>query len=523
MRNELEQIQYIEQYLEGKLGYDDRTAFEKELNVKQELREAVDLQRALIERVEVQALRQAVQQVRAQRGSNGFYLGALIIIICVAASLVAYWKITGHASPLVADGTASVTRKKQQDATPPAAAVATYTTPAANTLASVRAPRPKKERTDIFAPAQSNTVIPNTGTVTPLVLNSSTVIPAAQDTVALAEEFRKNFTVPFARYNFDALTKQVIVDKRSNSSITIPPGILLDRKGKPVFGEVTLIYREFRDAADMAYSGIPMTHRSGKANYDFNSAGMFELYILQGADTLKLKEYTSVQVDFQMTQSISGLSFYKLDKAKNTWKELAPIEARPTAVEKKDMLVAKLGELLVSNAEGKILTDRNLIWFRDMRVTERPIYMYDESTAASIIEQGPEAGHAYPGMIRGLVCAEFGVYNCDQLYRIGRSVAANPALLDASNNPISKLQMLTVIDISCNASFSYSVNGFKFNPKSRNVVLLFTRDCKVYGVDADQFGQQLANNSKLEALTMADLSQVVKNTDDLRKFIGLKK
>jgi hypothetical protein len=343
--------------------------------------------------------------------------------------------------------------------------------------------------------------------------------------VALAELFKKNFTVPFASYNFDALTKQSIVDKRSNSCITIPAGVLLDRSGKPVFGEVTLFYREFRDAADMVCSGIPMTYRNGKVNRDFNSAGMFEFYILQNGDTLALRKNASVQVDFQMTRDIEGLAFYKLDKAKKNWTELAPIISRPIAQERQDTLTTIMLDLYTANADGKALVDGDRSVRQDMILTDKPVYMYDGTAAmSSVLAQGSGAGHAYPQLVRGLVCSSFGVYNCDQLYRLGRSVVAKPKFLDASNKTIDKPQTLTLVDLKCNGAFSFAVgNGLTFNPKTQNVVLLFTADYKVYGVDSEQFSQQLANNGTLDVLTMTDLSEVVKNTSDLRNFLGRKK
>src|SRR6478736_2939446 len=74
MRNELTQIEYIEQYLEGKFSAQERLDFEKQLSAQPELRESVELQRRLMESVEASALRTMVKKVHAQHSGKWWNL-----------------------------------------------------------------------------------------------------------------------------------------------------------------------------------------------------------------------------------------------------------------------------------------------------------------------------------------------------------------------------------------------------------------------------------------------------------------
>jgi hypothetical protein len=110
----------------------------------------------------------------------------------------------------------------------------------------------------------------------------------------------------------------------SGSVISIPPNALMTKDGKPVSGEVTLTYREFRDAADFIVSNIPMNWESGGQQVAFNSGGMFEIRAYKGNEELFLKQGSNIDINFRLTDTLPNLKFYRLN-ANETWTELNPL------------------------------------------------------------------------------------------------------------------------------------------------------------------------------------------------------
>ncbi|MCU0433738.1 MAG: hypothetical protein MUC87_09825 [Bacteroidia bacterium] len=100
----------------------------------------------------------------------------------------------------------------------------------------------------------------------------------------------------------------------SGTNIRIPANAFVDKNGKPVSGEVTLGYREFRDAADIVVSGIPMKYDSAGQTADFESAGMFELVASSAGNEVKVAPGKNITMQFALTKPESSYNFYKLDE-----------------------------------------------------------------------------------------------------------------------------------------------------------------------------------------------------------------
>jgi hypothetical protein len=117
--------------------------------------------------------------------------------------------------------------------------------------------------------------------------------------------------------------------------------------------------------------------------------------------------------------------------------------------------------------------------------------------------------------------ANFGVYNCDQVYRIGESVAINPVYIDSNTGAIIKGGHVTcVMDLSYNGSFSFHPNYLTLNKKGRNAILLFTNDKKIYLLDEKAFAQ-LNLDGQTVSMPMLNVTAKLKSPSDLKAMLNI--
>jgi hypothetical protein len=103
-----------------------------------------------------------------------------------------------------------------------------------------------------------------------------------------------------------------IITKDSKSSIHFAPNSLVDQNGKIVEGDVEIRYREYRNAAEMAFSGIPMMYEENGNEYRFNSAGMIEVRAYQNELPLNVKPGADFTIDYNVTQQVDSCFFFAL-------------------------------------------------------------------------------------------------------------------------------------------------------------------------------------------------------------------
>lgn len=119
----------------------------------------------------------------------------------------------------------------------------------------------------------------------------------------------KEADVPFKQVNFDA-EKGLKMHYKTGTNITIPAGALTDKKGNPVTGEATLLYREFQNADEIFRSGIPM----GNIGDDeaLQSNGMFEIRAQQNGNELSIAPDKEIQVQLAAYRPSDGYNIYQL-------------------------------------------------------------------------------------------------------------------------------------------------------------------------------------------------------------------
>lgn len=149
----------------------------------------------------------------------------------------------------------------------------------------------------------------------------------------------KDIFPPTQEFTFNAESGDTIL-LDDGTCIRIPGGILVDSKGSPVKGEVTLDYTTMYTAGEIIASGIPMDYDSAGSNYNFQSAGMFDMNARQGDEALSIQNGKSIGMDFPTTRQDVTYSFYRYDGAANNWsfQDVPEVDSNKTRLALEDEL-----------------------------------------------------------------------------------------------------------------------------------------------------------------------------------------
>ena len=348
-----------------------------------------------------------------------------------------------------------------------------------------------------------------------------------------------------------------VLNYKSGTKIKIQPNSVTYEDGTPVTGEFEIKYREFRNAAEIAFSGIPMTFKG----QNFNSVGMYEIRGEQDGKTLKLTK--PAVVNFQCTKGDAGVGFYQLDESASKWKKVKQI----TKVKDSSIMTSnsikyegKINEMAVSGSlmskswiTSKVLAEKKtLLHFseeswkfyndaliqvkdsvkelnRDDKKREIVLSVKSIELINQKIEGDKIPNHFYvrrridvffPSMIKGLKSSSFGVYNCDQVYRISNRITLRPKYVDQNGNQIKNQYVLCVVDLNYNGSFSYNPNSITVNKKGENVLLLFTEDKRLFVLSEGEY-QKMNKDSSQPTIVMTDMTSELSSTEALKEYLNL--
>ncbi|MFT5724465.1 MAG: hypothetical protein ACI9JN_001584 [Bacteroidia bacterium] len=376
----------------------------------------------------------------------------------------------------------------------------------------------------------------------------------------------------------------------SGTSITIPPNAVVDIDGNAVKGAYDLEYKEFRDQADIVFSGIPMTYNKSGTSYNFSSVGMYEIRATQNGKALQLAK--PIQLDFNATAVKEDVGFFKMKDETGEWEKIQDLEfdkvegSNPGANSSSKIAEMKLtDEKIIQNIQATLKNsnedeyswgytiweghryyifskkvfplvmnhldtmphllkhvvgmDRSikLLKVKDSKDLEldkaiNKVYFGDfgrgfvgsgvpgknDKKATLLAEGSSDAGHTYPTLVKGLNSSEFGVYNCDQIYRIGKAKTLSPKYVDAQTGQDIKGKHVTcVLDMTFNGSFSFQPNNIVCNLEGENVILLFTNNKKIYVLNAEEFEKAKSSNNPVFAMT--DMTDKLKSSADLRAYL----
>ena len=177
----------------------------------------------------------------------------------------------------------------------------------------------------------------------------------------------------------------------SGTQLTVPANAVTYADGTPVKGNFELQYREFRNPAEIALSGIPMTYNEKGMSYNFSSVGMYELRGTQNGKELNLQK--PITVDFNCTKAVNDADFYQLDDKTGEWEQLKPIvfDGQNEAADERE----QFGEPAMGLIPAGPMFGPVKIWQGDIPVTyESPkgIFLeYETKEKVTTVKMNPEA------------------------------------------------------------------------------------------------------------------------------------
>lgn len=151
--------------------------------------------------------------------------------------------------------------------------------------------------------------------------------------------------VELKKYKLNAGKGGKIEHPETGSSLEIPVDAFIDAQGNLVSGEVEIHYREFHNVAEIFLSGIPMTYDSAGQQYNFQSAGMFEILAYKGDEPIYLKPDKSITVNMASAQTGDQFNFYKLDTVNKNWKFLHKDSSAPQFTEAEKEIILELEKI----------------------------------------------------------------------------------------------------------------------------------------------------------------------------------
>lgn len=462
MRQELQNIEYIERYLENDLNNAEKRKFEQHMKEDAGFKAAVNLQRQVVNQLKEEAFLLDVadyHQEFIQPSKKGWRLSPWWIILPVLTliSVSLIWH---------------------------------------------------------FMPS-SETSIPLT--------TEQVVLPSTIETVTAAPAQLKAFEIAFISKKVSARKGAVIQLKKSKSTLYIPKGAVVDQNGNPVKGAYELQYRELRDRADMAFSGLPMNYKNQDPAEGLNSVGILEVRAFKDGEELQIAPNKALSLDYEVNKRAKDLDLYHLNEKEETWKstsEVVDLPKRDAYVEEFDSIAYKAAVMAhnekyknlglgdgVERDKEKINVQTTLIpnRIKKLEKEERP------NPNKYIVKH-----YKNPRLVENLRLHSFGIYNCGQKYTIKNQIAVSADYTDLEQMAIDNAHTLSIIDMNYNAAYSFKPEQFICNAKANNIFLLWSKDGKLY---AFVKRATVKMNTGDYSFQMEDLSEKIQNTSDLKRYL----
>ncbi len=222
-----------------------------------------------------------------------------------------------------------------------------------------------------------------------------------------------------------------------------------------------------------------------------------------------------------------GLRYFKKNK-----KELVVMEKLKKNSFKMDSInffkAMKVFDISRENIEPKntFVIDDQLNWnakevaFKRKNANQNERISKDRRNGSLLAEGSADLGHTYPKLVKGLTSSSFGVYNCDQIYRLESTVLLMPKYTDESTgNEIVEKHVTCLVDLNYNGSFSFGPNSIICDKNARNVIILFTKTKKIYVLSAEKFSKLNIEKNGPVSFKMREITNEIKSPEDLKIYL----
>ena len=125
-----------------------------------------------------------------------------------------------------------------------------------------------------------------------------------------------------------------------------------------------------------------------------------------------------------------------------------------------------------------------------------------------------------PAFVRILSVDGFGVFNCDQIERLGNALPLIAAYVDEKGQPIDA-ESLSLVDYSINSVLTFPPNQIAYNPASKTALILIAKNGNKYILRSSQFAALSLKNKKNYTFEMENITSQLKSVDVLREMLSL--
>jgi len=105
----------------------------------------------------------------------------------------------------------------------------------------------------------------------------------------------------------------------SGTILSIPADAFVDKDNKAITGLVDIKYREFHNAGDVYLSGITMNFNDKGRNWNFQTAGMFDIRASQNNQEIFIRSDKNITVKMASFDKGGDYQFYRLDEKDKGW------------------------------------------------------------------------------------------------------------------------------------------------------------------------------------------------------------
>lgn len=109
------------------------------------------------------------------------------------------------------------------------------------------------------------------------------------------------------------------INYKPGSKIKFKPNSFVDKNGKPVEGEITVLYREFHNPVDFFISGIPMHYDTLGERKHFESAGMLDILAFKDGEPVFINPKSPLKIEMKSQYEGTDYNLYYLDTAARGW------------------------------------------------------------------------------------------------------------------------------------------------------------------------------------------------------------
>jgi hypothetical protein len=162
-------------------------------------------------------------------------------------------------------------------------------------------------------------------------LSNEKIEPIESDTELTQEKgITPVFGIELDRKEFVVDSEKGAVLSYNNTLIEIPDQAFVDSNGNVITGDVSIFYKEFHNPVDFFISGIPMVYDSVGTEYQFESAGMFDIQGVQNGVPVFIDK--SIVVKLASEQNGNYFNKYFYDEEVEEWKFISKDNALYTVM-----------------------------------------------------------------------------------------------------------------------------------------------------------------------------------------------